>query len=70
MKDNIINCYHCFSGTCVRQKDNKKVPMIGITAITSDSKYVYVFSNSDDAREFCKDLLNICDKLDKEAADE
>ena len=61
-----IYCYHSFSGTSVRKCDNKRVPIIGVTSPIEDIQYCYPFESTTEARGFCEDLKEICDRLDKE----
>ena len=66
----VIFSDQAFTGTAVRKTDNKIDPMIGVVVSGSELHFVYPFRGTERAREFCKDLLDICDRLDKEEAED
>lgn len=65
----VIFSDHAFTGAAERKTDNKMDPMIGIVDPGSELHFVYPFHGTERAREFCKSLLDICDRLDKEEAE-
>ena len=65
----VVYCDRSFSGTAIRLSDGKKDPTIGVIDPVSGLDFVYPFHGTERAREFCKDLLDICDRLDKEEAE-
>lgn len=65
---NVQYCYKSFSGTTVRVRDSQRVPIIGACDL-DETHYVYPFKDTQEAREFCKDLIDICDRLDKMEAE-
>lgn len=65
----VVYCDSSFSGTAIRLSNGKKDPTIGVVGPESGLHFVYPFRGTERAREFCKDLLDICDRLDKEEAE-